>query len=64
MHPQLTLAVAKANQEEFLRRAARHSNISRQPRSNPISLLGPALAVMRRTLGGHRPVGKVARAEA
>jgi hypothetical protein len=65
MHPQLTLAVAKANQEEFLRRAARYQTVRREPRSNPINLVRPALsAVMRHTLSGHRPMGKVARAEA
>jgi hypothetical protein len=64
MHPQIALAMAKANQDEFLRRAARPSSIGRPPRSNPIDFVRPALsAVMRRALGGHRPVGKVAGAE-
>lgn len=65
MHPQLTLAMAKANQDEFLRRAAQYQAVRRERRPNPINLVRPALsAVMRHTLSGHRPLGKLARAEA
>jgi hypothetical protein len=57
--------MAKANQDEFLRRATQYQAVRRERRSNPINLVRPALsAVMRHTLSGHRPLGKVARAEA
>jgi hypothetical protein len=38
MHPQLMVAVAQSNQDEFLRRAARLSGIHRPPRPNRIHL--------------------------
>jgi hypothetical protein len=57
MNPQLTLALAKANQDEFLRRAAGAASGPRQPRTNPINLVRPALsAVMRHTISGRGPV--------
>ena len=62
MHPQLTIAMAKANQDEFLRRAAIHSRSQREARTSPIGALRPKLtALLHRS---NRPlVGRVAGAK-
>ncbi len=62
MNPQLTIAMANANQEEFLRRAAIYSRHQREARIDPIGALRPKLTALLHRSG--RPlVGRVAGAK-